>query len=347
MENNLSTTAKLAVSLRPLFSFGWRMLLMLTVCRIIFVAWQWQRVIDADMLGSVFIQGVRFDLLLLGLMLTIPVLCFPILASNRFLVPAWRGLLKVCLPAALLVIVFMECSTPSFVDQFDSRPNILFLEYLVHPREVGATLWAAYKLPIVLAVLFVTTVTLVNSRQIGRLVAPVRPTGVAPAILVTPFLLFICLGLIRSTLDHRPVNPSTVALSSDPLVNDLALNSAYIVSYAAYETRHEPEGGFRYAEIEDNDIVTQVRQSMLIAPEAFTSSSLPTLHRQELSEATADHKNLVIIVEESLGAEFVGSLNDLELTPNLDALAGQGMWFSNLYATAYKNPLYRLAAAGD
>jgi hypothetical protein len=201
------------------------MLLMLTACRIIFVVWQWQRIVDADMLGSIFFQGLRFDLVLLGLMLTIPVLCFPILASNRFLVPAWQGLLKVCLPAALLVIVFMECSTPSFVDQFDSRPNILFLEYLVHPYETGVTLWTAYKLPIVFTVLFVTTITLVNSRQIGRLVAPIHPTGVVPAILVTPLLLVLCLGLIQTTLDYLPVTAGTTAAPGNPLVNDPALSS--------------------------------------------------------------------------------------------------------------------------
>jgi hypothetical protein len=253
MENDLSTTTKLAISLRPLFSFGWRMLLVLTVCRIIFVVWQWQRVIDADMLGSVFIQGLRFDLVVLGLMLTIPVLCFPILASNRFLVPAWRGLLKVCLPAALLVIVFMELSTPSFVDQFDSRPNILFLEYLVHPTEVGATLWAAYKLPIVLAVLFVTTITLVNSRQIGQLVTPVRPTGLAPACLVTPIFLLFFLALIRSTVDQHPVIPESTALSSEYLAQDLALSSAYTVLFTANESEYEPEGALQHADIENVD----------------------------------------------------------------------------------------------
>jgi len=253
MENNLSTATKLTIALRPLFSFGWRMLLTLTVCRIIFVAWQWQRIVDADMLGSVFFQGLKIDLVLLGLMLSIPVLFFPILASNRFLVPAWRGLLKVCLPAALLVIVLMECSTPSFVDQFDSRPNILFLEYLVHPRDVGAMLWTAYKPPIVFAVLFVITVTLVNSRQIGRLVTPIRPTGVVPSILVTPVLLILCLGLIRSTLDNHPVNAGTIAVSSDALVNNLALSSAINDFYAADKTRNEPEVGFLYAQIKGAD----------------------------------------------------------------------------------------------
>jgi len=219
MENNLSTATKLTIALRPLFSFGWRMLLTLTVCRIIFVAWQWQRIVDADMLGSVFFQGLKIDLVLLGLMLSIPVLFFPILAS----------------------------------DQFDSRPNILFLEYLVHPRDVGAMLWTAYKPPIVFAVLFVITVTLVNSRQIGRLVTPIRPTGVVPSILVTPVLLILCLGLIRSTLDNHPVNAGTIAVSSDALVNNLALSSAINDFYAADKTRNEPEVGFLYAQIKGAD----------------------------------------------------------------------------------------------
>ena len=75
--------ARLAISLRPLLSFAWRMVLTLTICRILFVAWQWQRVIDAHMLGNVFLQGLRFDLVLLGLMLLLPILAFPVLASNR------------------------------------------------------------------------------------------------------------------------------------------------------------------------------------------------------------------------------------------------------------------------
>jgi len=204
MQNNLHPPTRIATSLRPLFSFGWRMLLTLTISRSIFVAWQWQRVMDADNLESVLLQGLRFDLVLLGLMLTIPALLFPLLASNRFLVPAWRALLKVILPLVLLIVVLMECSTPSFVDQFDSRPNILFLEYLNHPQEVGATLWATYKLPMVLTLVFVVTATWINARHIGHLVEPIGPTGIMPAIIVTPVLLFVCFGLIRSTADHRP-----------------------------------------------------------------------------------------------------------------------------------------------
>jgi phosphoglycerol transferase MdoB-like AlkP superfamily enzyme len=329
--------ARLAISLRPLLSFAWRMVLTLTICRMLFVAWQWQRVIDAHMLGNVFLQGLRFDLVLLGLMLLLPILAFPLLASNRPLVPLWRGLLKVCLPVALLLVVFMECSTPSFVDQFDSRPNILFFEYLNHPREVAATLWAAYKIPILVAVLLVAASTWLHARQLGRLVRNIQPTGILPALLVTPLLLALCVGMIRSTLDHRPVNPSTVALSTDPLVNDVALNSTYTVLYALYETRHEAQGGFRYALISDEQAVETVRQAMLIDLTAFVSDEYPTLHRQPAAGEAQRKKNLVIIIEESLGAEFVGSLGGLDLTPNIDALADDGIWFENLYATGTRS----------
>jgi phosphoglycerol transferase MdoB-like AlkP superfamily enzyme len=328
---------KLAISLRPLWSFAWRMLLTLTICRLVFVAWQWQRVIDADLLGTVFIQGLRFDFVLLGLMLTIPVLCFPLLASNRFLVSSWRSLLRICLPLALLLVVFMECSTPSFVDQFDSRPNILFFEYLNSPREVGATLWAAYKIPILLASVIVTMITWLNAGQIGKLVRPIQPTGVIPALMVTPLLLIICFGFIRSTTDHRAVNPSTVALSNDPLVNELALSSMYTALYALYETRHEAQGGFRYAEIDDQEVLAEVRASMMIDEREFTSDFLPTLHHQASPDPAIKPMNLVIIVQESLGAEFVGALGGTGVTPNLDELSGEGIWFSNLYATGTRS----------
>ncbi len=86
-----------------------------------------------------------------------------------------------------------------------------------------------------------------------RLVAPVRPTGLAPAFLVTPILLFFCLGLIRSTVDQHPIIPENTALSSEYLAQGLALSSAYTVLFTANESEHEPEGALQHADIENVD----------------------------------------------------------------------------------------------
>ena len=292
------------------------------------------------MLWPVLIQGLRFDLVSLGLTLALPLVLLPVLASNSLLIPLWRWLLRVYLPAMLVVALFMECSTPSFILQFDSRPNILFLEYLNHPREVGATLLATQKLPLSLAVILCTVVAWATSRQLKPMSAAIRPVNVLALLLATPILLAMCVGMVRSTLDHRPVNPSTVALSSDPLANDLALNSIYTALYALYEMRHEAAGGDRYSDISDisdTEIVKQVRDSMMIDSRDFISDLQPTLHHQEVPLTGIRAKNLVIILEESLGAEFVGRLGGLPLTPNLDRLAAEGLWFENLYATGTRS----------
>jgi len=44
--------------------------------------------------------------------------------------------------------------------------------------------------------------------------------------------------------------------------------------------------------------------------------------------------NVIVIVEESLSAEFLGAYGNTKgLTPNLDRLAGESLLFTRLYAT--------------
>ena len=335
-QTTLGSRNKLS-ALRPLLTFAWMLIALLTVSRLLLVVWQWERVSEVGMLVPVFIQGLRFDLVLLGIVCVVPVLLFPLLASTRRLFPAWQTFLRVYLPVMLLLAMFMELATPSFVEQFDSRPNALFFEYLNHPREVTATLWAAYKIPLVIAVVLMISAGVVLARRYRRVTANMSPSGLLGAALVLPVLLVVCLGLVRSTTDHRPVNPSTVATSKDPLVNDLALSSAYTALYALYEKRHESTGGFRYGQISDEDAIATVRKAMLLPSQEFRSDEFPTMHYQWMHEPAAKPKNLVIIVEESLGAEFVGALGGLDLTPNFDALAGDGIWLEHLYATGTRS----------
>ena len=63
---------------------------------------------------------------------------------------------------------------------------------------------------------------------------------------------------------------------------------------------------------------------MLIKTSDVVAGELPTQHYQKDTVATARPKNLVIILEESQGAEFVGSLGGLDLTPNLDGFSSEG-----------------------
>jgi phosphoglycerol transferase MdoB-like AlkP superfamily enzyme len=297
---------------------------------------QIDRVLAADMLGSVFLQGLRFDAIVVGLLLIFPALLLPVFATTRRMARYGRPILRAYFVTTFAALVFLELATPSFINQYDARPNQLFIEYLVYPKEVASTILAAYGYQLSGALL-VVALGAVGLWRLMPLARAREPMPVLSSLLLTPALLVLCLLAMRSSLDHRAVNPSMAALSGDPMVNDLALNSAYSVLYALAEIRHEPEGGFRYGSMPAAEALERVRTAMALPPTAFLGGDIPTMHRQVATTTRPRPKNLVIVLEESLGAEFVGALGGRPLTPNLDALAKQGWWFTHLYATGTRS----------
>ena len=299
--------------------------------------WKFDRVLDADGVVFILFQGIRFDLVLLGLALAIPAIIAPLAASIRPVLPLWNPLLRIYLVLCFAGILFAELSTPAFINQFDLRPNYLFIEYLKYPKEVFATLWAAYKLPLLLSISITLGAAISLDRWIKITQKNTRPLSWPQALLATPLLVIICFGMIRSTLDHRPVNPSTVAFSSDPLINTFSFSSAYSVLYALAESWTENSDKTPYGEMSADRANGLVKRSTNILADSFSAGPQSTLHAQKAYLRRDKPMNLVIILEESLGADYVGSLGGKQLTPKLDALANQGIWFKNMYATGTRS----------
>ncbi len=130
--------------------------------------------------------------------------------------------------------------------------------------------------------------------------------------------------VIRSTLDHRPINPSVAAFSPDSMVNQLPLNSPYSVMYAVYEQRRDAkDSNVRYGAMTEDEVLTYVLEDAGIKRHEVADGRGPSFHLQEPTFQFSRPKNIVIVLEESLGAEFVGSLGGRPLTPILDAAATQ------------------------
>jgi len=324
--------------LRPLAVYALAVLVTLSLSRLGIVLWQHERVGAAHMYGVVFVQGLRFDVIVVGLLVAIPTLLLWLFATTRTMARLGNRLLRIYFAVTFAAVLFLELATPSFINQYDARPNETFVEYLVYPKEVASTLLAGYGLQILGAFIVITVALSLLWRALRPwLGVPPRAMHVAAALVVTPVLFGACALAMRSSLDHRAANPSMVARSRDPMVNDLALNSTYSVLYALAEIQDEPEGGFRYGAMPAAEAVARVQDDMQVPKASFEPGSIPTLHRQQATQSPTRPKNLVILLEESLGAEFVGALGGRPLTPNLDSLAGQGWWFENLYATGTRS----------
>jgi phosphoglycerol transferase MdoB-like AlkP superfamily enzyme len=305
---------------------------LLTASRLLLAGWQWRRVQKAGGLLPILIGGLRIDAHQIAILAGIPLLASFWLGNTPFalhLAQWWFQL-------SWLLLGFLELSTPQFITEYDSRPNRLFVEYLEHPKEVFGMLWKGYKAVIIIALALLGVLGWAGHLLFGN-AQPGQPLPIWLASLLTIASACIVFLAIRGTLRHRPINPSTVAYCSDGLLNTLALNSLYNVIYAIYSKKNERSAADVYGNLDSNDMIEIVRKSAHINTPIKTHA-IPTLHRHNASQPPPKPlKNIVIIIEESLGAQYVANLGGRKLTPNIDQLALQSWNFTRTYATGTRS----------
>lgn len=311
----------------PLFAMLLLGLILLSLSRLGLVLWKLDRVLATDKLVEIFLQGIRVDIIQLSLMALIPLLLAPILATKQ-LFKFWQKFTYVWVTAAILLLVFLEVATPGFIMEYDVRPNRIFVEYLKYPHEVMSMLWTGFKVHI-FATLGFSVITIWLMRRFMRPWLTAKPTWSNKKLwLVWPLIFLLSALAIRSSLGHRPANPALFAITQDSMVNSLILNSGYSVIYAVYSLQHEAKSSQIYGKMAKEDIfkITGAKDT-----------DLPTLTTLNPSAKRDKPLNLVIILQESLGATFVESLGGVPVTPNLEKLKEQGIWFEQLYATGTRS----------
>ncbi|WP_292398959.1 MULTISPECIES: LTA synthase family protein [unclassified Methylophaga] len=312
-------------------------LVILSLSRIGLVVWQWDRVVAATSLPTIFWQGIRADLIMMGMLLVPLALGLPLLA-NQLGWKIWQKLVLIWGVLVIVLISFMEASTPAFISQYDLRPNRLFVEYLRYPKEVFATLWQGFRWPLLIGV----TLTIISGSVAVKLLQcwlnnNQKPWPVWKIWLAWPLLLLILALMIRSSIGHRPANPSSFALTPDAMVNSLMLNSAWSVYFAIYNMQHESNAAEVYGTMTDEAILSELHKNYPWIDED-TQRKFPTLNTRQASVQRDKPLNLVIILQESMGATFVESLGgEYSVTPELERLKKKGWWFEQLYATGTRS----------
>lgn len=311
-------------------------LLLLSAFRIALLAWQWPRVAATGIVPEILVQGVRADLILLGYVLAIPLLLAPLLAHRRS-ARLWRQASVAWTCAALVFILFMEVASPQFIMQYDARPNRLFIEYLNYPQEVFATLWHGFRIALLLGCTMTLIVGLALVHLLTRASRDLTMWPSRKLLLVWPLLCVLVFVQIRSTTGHRPANPAMFALTGDAMVNSLVINSAWSVLDAIRSMDNEAKSSEIYGEFPRARVLSEVKAAPWLRDLQFTDPALPTLHFQSAAVQRDRPLNLVIVLQESLGATFVKSLGGLAVTPELELLKDEGWWFEQLYATGTRS----------
>ncbi|MEH8018113.1 LTA synthase family protein [Rheinheimera muenzenbergensis] len=312
------------------------MLLLLSLSRGALFSWQFERVSAAGDVSTMLLQGIRADLIFIGLWLVIPLLLAPLLAYGRGFA-LWRRFSHVWVLLGLCLVIFVEVSTPQFIMQYDIRPNRLYVEYLKYPKEVFSTLWQGYRAMLLGGIALTLILLWGLHRLFLRVTAATQPFTAKTLWLSWPLVVLLVFAAVRSTTEHRPANPALFAITSDALVNSLIINSPYSVFYALYSMRHEARSSEIYGRLPENEMFKLALDWPWLQQAVFNDATIPTLHQQQASVTRTKPLNLVIILQESLGATFVESLGGLAVTPELEKLKHDGWWFEQMYATGTRS----------
>ena len=286
---------------------------------------QLDAVTATDKLFDVILQGVRVDLIQLGLVFLIPLLIFPLSFINGHTKHIYHSFLRLWIILSFIILFIIEACSITFINEYNTRPNVLFLEYLKYPREVFEMLFKGFTLDAILvigSVLLVSRLIIVAFRRQNEIEYKLMHLVIWPVVIV------LILISIRSSLGHRPANPAMFAITDNAMVNSLVLNSPYSVFYAAYSMKHEASASKVYGKMDIEKIYSLTSQN---GPAEYPTQKTLTPSYQ------GKPKNIVILLQESLGATFVESLGGVPVTPNLEKLKNEGIWFSQLYATGTRS----------
>jgi phosphoglycerol transferase MdoB-like AlkP superfamily enzyme len=214
-----------------------------------------------------------------------------------------------------------------FFEEFDSRFNLVAVDYLIYPHEVFVNLWESY--PIfwyVSATLLLSGMVFglawpVIRRRYGELVSFRARLGLLSVQLA--LVLALAFGLSSDRIEFSP-NRTAVEIASNGIDSFFrALKTQELDYHHYYNTL-------------DQDLAYQLlRRDLAQGGGSFVSDDLQDLNREFPANPRGLGKmNVVVLCQESLGSEFVEAFGGRPgLTPHLDNIAGQSLIFTDLYAT--------------
>ncbi len=226
--------------------------------------------------------------------------------------------------AACFATLLLAVAEWLFWEEFGARFNFIAVDYLLYTHEVLGNIWQSYPVGWLLVALALVAglATAVAARSLWR--AAAAPLGWQRALAVMAMQGALVGGLtyfVDTDLKNRAADDVANELAGNGLFELFAANRRNELSYDRY-----------YATLPLPEALATVRQAL--SPAQWILPESGGIERFVAGPGTERRLNVVLVSVESLGAEFLGAYGDPRgLTPNLDRLARESLWFSRVYAT--------------
>lgn len=300
-----------------------------TLVRVVLLATHWQEA-ETGLLGlpSVFLTGLLYDLGFLSyaaLPMGVYVLLCPPWLWRRTGHKLWLNLL---FGVSLFGMMFSALSEWFFWDEFGVRFNFIAVDYLVYSKEVINNIlesYPVYRLVSLLAVIALGVTLLLRGWLRTGLASELpswrqRFMGVGGLAL----LALVSFGLLGQD--------SPRGLGGNTYQRELASNGPYQF-FAAFRNNELDYAQF-FPTLPTAEAARQLRQELQSDNVHFVGTDPLDIRRHIDNPGEPRKLNVVLVTIESFSAKYMGSFgNTRGLTPNLDRLRKESLFFNNFYST--------------
>lgn len=227
----------------------------------------------------------------------------------------------------LFIIYFGLMAEFPFWDEFGVRFNFIAVDYLIYTYEVVSNINQSYPLPLIIAALvtlIILTFVLLHKAGILRNTFSDKRSVRIRTMYVLP-LLFTA-ALLLSVIKNKQAD-----FSNNLVINETGKNGVF--SFFAAFRSNELDYDIFYPKLDEKEAYAVLKKKLLQENQDYTSGRWDDINRITNGEKES-RPNIILVAIESFSGDFLKSFGNTDhLTPSYDSLAGQSIFFTNLYAT--------------
>lgn len=223
---------------------------------------------------------------------------------------------------SLSFIIYGILSEIFFWDEFHHKFNFIAVDYLIYTNQILGTIyesWPIAKISIGVS-LFAILILIVFYDEIFIVKKPASRKFLFWVMILN--LLISCVAFKYYRSDYFRLNNN--------YANEIAKNGYYEL-FSAFRNNYIDYESF-YPVIKESTSLDIVRKNIKQSNQVFLSEG--GIARDTKTQHEEKKHNVILILVESLSAEFLTAFgNKNNLTPNLDKLSSESLFFTNFYAT--------------
>lgn len=274
--------------------------------------------------------GLVFDLAALSFFLIPFALYLLVFPAPRHAGKADRVLTQISFVLFLYILLFDVLAEWVFWDEFSTRFNFIAVDYLVYTQEVLGNIWESY--PVGWLLFFEAIVTALLFMMMRPFLFPDKKPVAPP-----PFrsrLAAAAVVLLFPAVAFFAVDLRYAEASTNSFVQEVSKNGIYSL-FSAYRNNELDYGQFYITSVSGQNIppIRDLLEESELGHK-FVNDDPDDITRIIRGKGPEKHKNVIIVVMESMSGAFMQRFGSKDnLTPRLDGLVGNSLFFSNTYAT--------------